>query len=119
MDAMFTRWDPIAHLQTEMDQIIYLKACLDEDPGDGSLAWLGLADVARAPVTGSLSWAVRALLDQWGMPGDHPDPRDVVSQLVLAHEPERDVGERRHRMDQTTFATARWSSTEKMVDEFG
>lgn len=48
MKEKFTRWDPIDDLRTEADQILYLNACLDEDPGDGSLVRAALGDIARA-----------------------------------------------------------------------
>lgn len=48
MGEKFTRWDPVDHLQTEADQVGYLNACLDEDPGDGSLVRAALGDIARA-----------------------------------------------------------------------
>jgi probable addiction module antidote protein len=44
----FTRWDPVDHLKTAADQTMYLNACLEEDPGDGSLVRAALGDIARA-----------------------------------------------------------------------
>ncbi len=37
MAEKFTRWDAVDYLKTEEDMVLYLDACLDEDPGDGSL----------------------------------------------------------------------------------
>jgi probable addiction module antidote protein len=48
MIEKFTRWDPVDSLQTTEDQTLYLNACFDEDPGDGSLIQAALSDIARA-----------------------------------------------------------------------
>lgn len=48
MTEKFTRWDAVDHLKTEEDMALYLDACLDEDPGDGTLVRAALNDVARA-----------------------------------------------------------------------
>jgi probable addiction module antidote protein len=48
MAEKFTRWDSVDHLTTENDQTMYLNACLEEDPGDGSLVRAALGDIARA-----------------------------------------------------------------------
>lgn len=48
MTERFTRWDSADYLETEEDIRLYLDACIDEDPGDGSLIRHALADVARA-----------------------------------------------------------------------
>lgn len=48
MGEKFTRWDPAENLATEADQVNYLNACLEEDPGDGSLVRAALGDIARA-----------------------------------------------------------------------
>ena len=57
MKERFTRWDPVDHLHTEDDQLIYLNACLEEDPGDGSLVRAALGDIARARGMTSVSRA--------------------------------------------------------------
>ena len=44
----FSRWDPAVDLTTEEDIALYFQACLDEDPGDGSLVRAALGDIARA-----------------------------------------------------------------------
>lgn len=48
MAGKFTRWDAADYLKTEEDMVLYLDACLDEDPGDGSLIRAALNEVARA-----------------------------------------------------------------------
>jgi probable addiction module antidote protein len=48
MVKKFTRWDAADHLATAADQAAYLDACLEEDPGDGSLVRAALGDIARA-----------------------------------------------------------------------
>ncbi|UPG95393.1 hypothetical protein [Luteibacter aegosomatissinici] len=61
MDAMFTQWDPVLHLDTEIEQIRYLLTCLEESKGDPSAARAALNDLARAPLVGPFSWGVREL----------------------------------------------------------
>jgi len=48
MTEKFTRFDPVDHLQSDEDVAMYLDACLDEDPGDGSVVRAALNDIARA-----------------------------------------------------------------------
>ena len=48
MTETFTRWDPLNHLRTDEDFHLYLEACAEEDPGDGSLIRAALNDIARA-----------------------------------------------------------------------
>ena len=48
MAEKFTRWDVTEHLRTREDVHLYLEACADEDPGDGSLIRAALNDIARA-----------------------------------------------------------------------
>ncbi len=49
MDAMkLKKWDVIDHLKTEEDMALYFDACIEEDPGDGSLIRAALGDIARA-----------------------------------------------------------------------
>lgn len=45
---MITKWDAAEHLRTREDARLYLEACAEEDPGDGSLIRTALNDVARA-----------------------------------------------------------------------
>ena len=42
----FTRWDPVDSLKTEEDIVFYFQACMDEDPGDGSLVRAALGVIA-------------------------------------------------------------------------
>jgi len=48
MAEKFSKWDPEEDLQTDEDVAIYLNACVEEDPGDGSLIRAALGDIARA-----------------------------------------------------------------------
>ena len=48
MSEAFTRWDVNEHLRTREDARLYLEACAEEDPGDGSLIRAALNDIARA-----------------------------------------------------------------------
>lgn len=44
----FNRWDAADTLKTDEDAVLYFEACLEEDPGDGSLVRAALGDIARA-----------------------------------------------------------------------
>ena len=48
MTESFTKWDVTEHLRTQEDVCLYLEACAEEDPGDGSLICAALNDIARA-----------------------------------------------------------------------
>lgn len=48
MAETFSKWDAAEHLRTREDARLYLQACAEEDPGDGSLIRAALNDVARA-----------------------------------------------------------------------
>ena len=48
MAERFTRWDVTEHLRTKEDVRLYLAACAEEDPGDGSLIRAALNDIVRA-----------------------------------------------------------------------
>ena len=48
MTERFTKWDAADHLRSREDARLYLQACAEEDPGDGSLIRAALNDVARA-----------------------------------------------------------------------
>lgn len=41
-------WDVAEHLKTEEEMVLYFDACVEEDPGDGSLIRAALGDLARA-----------------------------------------------------------------------
>ena len=55
MPETFTRWDAANYLKTEEDARLYLASCAEEDPGDGSLIRLALADIARAGLASGLA----------------------------------------------------------------
>ena len=44
----FRQWDAANYLKTLDDMRGYLEACVEEDPGDGSLIRAALSDIARA-----------------------------------------------------------------------
>lgn len=48
MTETFARWDAAEHLGSREDARLYLKACAEDDPGDGSLIRASLNDIARA-----------------------------------------------------------------------
>ncbi|MEO5343236.1 MAG: putative addiction module antidote protein [Gammaproteobacteria bacterium SHHR-1] len=48
MAETFTRYDTADYLKTEEDMVLYLDACIEEDPGDGSLIRTALGSIARA-----------------------------------------------------------------------
>ena len=56
MSEAFTKWDAADYLRTPEDIRLYLEACAEEDPGDGSLLRAALHDIARA---GNMSRLVR------------------------------------------------------------
>ena len=48
MTETFTKWDAAEHVRTREDMRLYVQACAEEDPGDGSLIRAALSDIARA-----------------------------------------------------------------------
>ena len=48
MTEAFSSWDVTEQLRTREDARLYLEACAEEDPGDGSLIRAALNDIARA-----------------------------------------------------------------------
>ena len=48
MNERFTKWDAVHELNSEEDIALYFEACLEDDPGDGSLIRAALGDIARA-----------------------------------------------------------------------
>ena len=44
----YTVWDPVNYIEDEEDARLYLEACAEEDPGNGSLIRSALRDVTRA-----------------------------------------------------------------------
>lgn len=49
------KWDVIEHLGTKEEMVAYFDACIEEDPGDGSLIRAALGDIARAKGMTSLA----------------------------------------------------------------
>jgi len=48
MAEKFSKWDSADYIKNEKDMTLYFEACLEEDPGDGSLIRAALGDIARA-----------------------------------------------------------------------
>ena len=48
MSETFSRRDAAEHLRTPEDARLYLEACAEEDPGDGSLIRAALNNIARS-----------------------------------------------------------------------
>lgn len=48
MTEQFYSWDSAEYLDTEEDVRLYLEACIEEDPGDGSLIRHALGTIAKA-----------------------------------------------------------------------
>lgn len=48
MTEKFSRYDTADYLKTDEDMALYLDACIEEDPGDGSLIRTALGSIARA-----------------------------------------------------------------------
>ena len=48
MAIKLNRWDVVEHLKGDKETSLYLEACFEEDPGDGSLIRAALGDIARA-----------------------------------------------------------------------
>ena len=55
MTETFTKWQVTEHLRTREDARLYLQACAEEDPGDGSLIRAALNDIARAGTMSQLT----------------------------------------------------------------
>ena len=47
MTETFTKWEVTERLRTLEDARLYMEACTEEDPGDGSLIRAALNDIAR------------------------------------------------------------------------
>ena len=41
-------WDTAEHLHSEEDMVLYLNACIEQDPGDGALIRLAIKNIAKA-----------------------------------------------------------------------
>lgn len=55
MTEKFSRYDTADYLKTGEDMALYLDACIEEDPGDGSLIRTALGSIARAKGMSQLS----------------------------------------------------------------
>ena len=54
MAEKYTRWDAVEELLHNPEESgLYLEACVEEDPGDGSLIRAASNDIARARTTSS------------------------------------------------------------------
>ena len=76
MPETFTRWDAVNDLNTEEDARLYLASCAEEDPGDGSLIRLAVADVERAGLAGGMSQETDAASDA---PRESPSDDSALS----------------------------------------
>ena len=47
MAETYTRWDVTEYLQTAEEIRLYLEACAEEDPGDGSLIRAALDNIVK------------------------------------------------------------------------
>lgn len=56
--ARYSRWDAAKYIRNEEEARLYLEACAEEDPGDGSLIRVALGDIARAHNMSSLAQRV-------------------------------------------------------------
>lgn len=48
MAEKFTRYDTADYLKSDQEMVAYLDACIEDDPGDGSLIRVALGTIARA-----------------------------------------------------------------------
>ncbi len=48
MAEKFTRYDTADYLKSDEEMAAYLDACIEDDPGDGSLIRVALGTIARA-----------------------------------------------------------------------
>ena len=48
MRGRYSRWDAAKYIRNTEEARLYLEACAEEDPGDGSLIRVALGDIARA-----------------------------------------------------------------------
>lgn len=55
MPENYTLWDVTDYLNSPQDACGYLEACLQEEPGDGSLLRLALSDIVRAKEKGNFN----------------------------------------------------------------
>ena len=55
MTEKFSSYNTADYLKTEEDMALYLDACMEEDPGDGSLIRSALGSIAQAKGMGQLA----------------------------------------------------------------
>ena len=55
MRGRYSQWDAAKYIRNEEEARLYLEACAEEDPGDGSLIRVALNDIARARNMSSLA----------------------------------------------------------------
>ena len=55
MRGRYSQWDAAKYIRNEEEARLYLEACAEEDPGDGSLIRVALSDIARARNMSSLA----------------------------------------------------------------
>ena len=55
MRAKYSRRDAAKYIRNEEEACLYLEACAEEDPGDGSLIRVALGNIARAQNMTSLA----------------------------------------------------------------
>ena len=48
MAEKFTRYDTADYLKSDEEMVAYLDACIEDEPGDGSLIRVALGTIARA-----------------------------------------------------------------------
>ena len=55
MRGTYRRWDPAEYIGNEEEARLYLEACTEDDPGDGSLIRVALGNIARSRNMSSLA----------------------------------------------------------------
>ncbi len=55
MGGEYRRWDAAEYIRNEEEARLYLEACAEQDPGDGSLIRVALSDIARVRNMSSLA----------------------------------------------------------------
>ena len=55
MGGEYRRWDAAEYIRNEEGAGLYLEACAEQDPGDGSLIRVALSDIARVRNMSSLA----------------------------------------------------------------
>ena len=55
MRGEYRRWDAAEYIRNEEETRLYLEACAEQDPGDGSLIRVALGDIVRVRNMSSLA----------------------------------------------------------------